>query len=243
MVIVITEASKLQEILDAKKPTVLHFGASWCAPSETVNKCLDASPVEAIKVYIDAEKFPEAAEKFDIEAVPTVLFLRESSLPTENNVVASVEGGKISTIEFNLRSLYGFQPKSAFKTLDEYLKYLIERDTITLFITGTVSQPRCGFTEKLVKILHNDLGLADKYTFYDILTDEEVCQGLKKYSDWATYPQIYTNGELVGGLDICTQLHSKGQLAPTLGVEVEQKKKATSEDAAPVVDDEKKTVN
>lgn len=54
------------------------------------------------------------------------------------------------------------------------------------------------------------------YKTFDILTDEEVRQGLKLYSNWPTYPQIYVNGELIGGVDIVQQLHEAGELVATL---------------------------
>ena len=54
--------------------------------------------------------------------------------------------------------------------------------------------------------------------YYDILGDEEVRQGLKKYSDWPTYPQLYVNGELLGGLDIVKEMKASGDLKAALGV-------------------------
>lgn len=54
------------------------------------------------------------------------------------------------------------------------------------------------------------------YETFDILTDEEVRQGLKTFSDWPTYPQVYVNGELIGGLDIIKEMHASGDLLPTL---------------------------
>lgn len=55
-----------------------------------------------------------------------------------------------------------------------------------------------------------------EYDTFDILTDEEVRQGLKEYSDWPTYPQLYVKGELVGGLDIIKELQTSGELEATL---------------------------
>lgn len=55
-----------------------------------------------------------------------------------------------------------------------------------------------------------------QYETFDILTDEDVRQGLKTYSDWPTYPQVYVNGELIGGLDIIKELLAGGELASTL---------------------------
>ena len=219
----VANPEELQKLLQEQDRLVIHFGASWCAPCETVNKALDQSEVPGVRsVYVDAEndKMESMVEKFEVENVPTVLFLRKADSlnpnRTECGVVASVEGAKVSSVAFHIRSLFGMKPRSAFSSLNDFLKHLISRDRITIFITGTTTHPRCGFTEKLVKILEDDLDLADKYTYNDIMEDEEVCQGLKKYSDWPTYPQVYANGELIGGLDICLQMHSKGQLKGAL---------------------------
>lgn len=64
---------------------------------------------------------------------------------------------------------------------------------------GSPNAPRCGFSRTLVGILNE---LNAKYETFDILEDEEVRQGLKTFSNWPTYPQVYVNGEFIGGLDI-----------------------------------------
>lgn len=63
-----------------------------------------------------------------------------------------------------------------------------------------------------------------EFETFDILTDEEVRQGLKSYSDWPTYPQVYVKGELIGGLDIIQELRSSGELLKTLNPPMEQNK-------------------
>lgn len=83
------------------------------------------------------------------------------------------------------------------------------------FIKGTPETPRCGFSKTLIGIF-NETGV--KYGYYDILGDDEVRQGLKTYSDWPTYPQVYVKGELIGGLDIIKELQEGGDLVQTLMV-------------------------
>jgi len=68
-----------------------------------------------------------------------------------------------------------------------------------VFMKGTPQENRCGFSRQMVTIL-NELGV--EYSSFNILADQEVRQALKTYSNWPTYPQLYANGELVGGLDI-----------------------------------------
>jgi Grx4 family monothiol glutaredoxin len=70
-----------------------------------------------------------------------------------------------------------------------------------LFMKGTKKMPACGFSQKMVSLLALYEGV--EYESFDIYKDEEVREGLKKYSKWPTYPQLYVEGELVGGIDIC----------------------------------------
>ena len=78
---------------------------------------------------------------------------------------------------------------------------------------GDRNAPRCGFSKQLIAIV-DETGLP--YETFDILTDEDVRQGLKTYSDWPTYPQVYVKGELVGGLDIIKELIANKELEATL---------------------------
>jgi Grx4 family monothiol glutaredoxin len=94
-------------------------------------------------------------------------------------------------------------------TLEERLKALIHRSPVMLFMKGVPSAPKCGFSRQMVELLER-AGVA--YDAMDILSDEEVRQGLKEYSDWPTYPQLYVNGELLGGLDIVKEMEQDGSL-------------------------------
>lgn len=78
-----------------------------------------------------------------------------------------------------------------------------------LFMKGSPSQPKCGFSKKIVALLDED---KVKYSTFDILGDEDVRQGLKVYSNWPTFPQLYIRGELIGGLDIVQELKDSGEL-------------------------------
>lgn len=82
-----------------------------------------------------------------------------------------------------------------------------------IFMKGDRTAPRCGFSKQLIQII-NETGVA--YETFDILADEEVRQGLKTYSDWPTYPQVYVNGELQGGLDIIKEMKASGELINVL---------------------------
>ncbi|KAJ5555880.1 hypothetical protein N7535_008310 [Penicillium sp. DV-2018c] len=90
-------------------------------------------------------------------------------------------------------------PEQSREALFARLEQLVKAASVMLFMKGTPSSPQCGFSRQLVGILRER---SVKYGFFNILADEEVRQGLKEYAEWPTFPQLWVNGELVGGLDI-----------------------------------------
>ena len=100
--------------------------------------------------------------------------------------------------------------------LDDRLKALTHQSPCMLFMKGNPDEPRCGFSRQAVEVLKSN-----KITFghFDILGDEEVRQGLKKYSNWPTYPQLYGGGKLIGGLDVMKALAEEGDLLDSLPAE------------------------
>jgi Grx4 family monothiol glutaredoxin len=104
-------------------------------------------------------------------------------------------------------------PSGLPKELCDDLAALIAKDRMVVFLTGTPEQPRCGFTGRLVDILSQ---FGASYSFVDIMESDEICEGLKEYSSWPTYPQIYIDGELLGGYDIARQMAVDGSLAKLL---------------------------
>lgn len=83
-----------------------------------------------------------------------------------------------------------------------------------LFMKGSPEAPFCGFSKKMVAILQKYDGL--KYGHFDILQDSEVREGLKEYSKWQTYPQLYVGGKLVGGIDIVQEMEENAELEDVL---------------------------
>jgi len=112
-----------------------------------------------------------------------------------------------------LKSILGSKNGDTQLSLDDRLKSLINKHPLMIFMKGNPSTPRCGFSRQLIAIL-GETGLP--FDTFDILEDEEVRQGLKTYSNWPTYPQIYVKGELIGGLDIIKELKDNNQLVSTL---------------------------
>jgi len=91
----------------------------------------------------------------------------------------------------------------------ERIDQLINQDKIVVFMKGTKLMPQCGFSNNVVQIL-NTLGVS--YATVNILDDPEVRQGIKEYSNWPTIPQVYMNGEFIGGSDVMIELYQNGEL-------------------------------
>src|SRR4051812_40438093 len=89
----------------------------------------------------------------------------------------------------------------------------IAKDRIMLFMKGSPSMPQCGFSAAVVGIL-KEIGVP--YGSVNILADQDLREGLKEHSRWPTYPQLYVDGQLVGGCDIVREMHAKGELAAVL---------------------------
>lgn len=86
---------------------------------------------------------------------------------------------------------------------------LIQQNKIMVFMKGNKLMPQCGFSNNVVQIL-NTLGVP--FETVDILEDPELRQGVKEYSNWPTIPQVYINGEFIGGSDIMAQMYQNGEL-------------------------------
>jgi monothiol glutaredoxin len=86
----------------------------------------------------------------------------------------------------------------------------IAKDRVMLFMKGNPQMPQCGFSAAVVGVLKE---VGAPFGSYNILADPELREGLKEYSSWPTFPQLYIDGKLVGGADIVRELHAKGELA------------------------------
>ncbi len=93
--------------------------------------------------------------------------------------------------------------------LKSKIEDLLQNNDTVLFMKGDKYLPKCGFSAQVVKVLKT---LEVDFISYDILLDEDLRQALKIYSSWPTYPQLYVNGELVGGCDIITEMYLEGEL-------------------------------
>ena len=89
------------------------------------------------------------------------------------------------------------------------IENLLKSSKVVLFMKGNAEMPQCGFSANSIAILKN-LGIP--FNTFNILTDPDIRQGLKDYSNWPTYPQLYINSKLIGGNDIITEMYKNGEL-------------------------------
>lgn len=86
---------------------------------------------------------------------------------------------------------------------------LLKSSKVVLFMKGNADMPQCGFSANSVAVLKH-LGVS--FNTFNILNDPEIRQGLKEYSNWPTFPQLYINAKLIGGNDIITEMYQNGEL-------------------------------
>ena len=112
----------------------------------------------------------------------------------------------------------------------DFIKQAIDENQVMLFMKGTPDQPACGFSMRSSAVL-NSLGV--KYAALDVLPDPRIRQELSAISNWPTIPQLFVNGELVGGCDIMLEMYEDGSLAEMLGAEQPAEEPQPPEASAP----------
>ena len=106
--------------------------------------------------------------------------------------------------------------ETAANPLRDAIQGAISENPVLLFMKGTPDAPACGFSARTVAILQT---MGAQFAAVDILPDPRIRQELSALSDWPTIPQLFVDGELVGGCDIVTEMYESGELAETLGLE------------------------
>ena len=95
------------------------------------------------------------------------------------------------------------------------IETLIASSPVFVFMKGNKLMPQCGFSNNVVQILHS---LGVPFETFDVLSDGEIRQGIKEYSDWPTIPQVYVKGEFMGGSDILIEMYNSGELRENLTI-------------------------
>ena len=98
--------------------------------------------------------------------------------------------------------------------VQETLRDQVTKNRVVLYMKGTPQFPQCGFSATVAEILKR-CGV-DEYYSVDVLTDPEIRQGIKEFANWPTIPQLYVDGEFIGGCDIIREMYSSGELQKVL---------------------------
>jgi monothiol glutaredoxin len=96
----------------------------------------------------------------------------------------------------------------------DLIKEQVTKNKVVLYMKGTPDFPQCGFSANAVGIL-KECGVKDMFTV-NVLENPEIRQGIKEYANWPTIPQLYINGEFIGGSDIVTEMYQSGELQTML---------------------------
>lgn len=98
-------------------------------------------------------------------------------------------------------------------SIEDTIKEQIANNPILIYMKGNPNQPQCGFSARAAQIL---MACGQKFAYVDILANPEIRANLPKVSDWPTFPQLFVDGELVGGCDIMTEMFESGELKQLL---------------------------
>ncbi|CAK28452.1 monothiol glutaredoxin [Synechococcus sp. Minos11] len=99
--------------------------------------------------------------------------------------------------------------------LKSRIETLVASSPVFIFMKGSKLMPQCGFSNNVVQIFHS---LGVPFETFDVLSDMEIRQGIKEFSNWPTIPQVYLNGEFLGGSDIMIEMYNSGELRETVTV-------------------------
>ena len=100
-------------------------------------------------------------------------------------------------------------------SIKDQIQATVSENPVVLYMKGTASFPQCGFSGRAIQILRA-CGVENIVTV-NVLEDPEIRQGIKEFSNWPTVPQLYVNGEFIGGSDIMTEMYQAGELQALLG--------------------------
>lgn len=95
------------------------------------------------------------------------------------------------------------------------IEELVATSPVFVFMKGSKLMPQCGFSNNVVQILH---ALGVPFETFDVLSDPEIRQGIKEFSNWPTIPQVYVKGEFIGGSDILIEMYNSGELREQLEI-------------------------
>ena len=219
----VVDATHLDKLAGAGA-VVVHFWAEWCQPCQALDAVLEQLATKHAGLRfarVEAEACPSLSQAWAIKVVPTFVIVRGSPA----RLVSRLEGAKTAElVALVAQTAAGAdQPAAAAATeapkangpdeLRARLHRLVNHAPVMLFMKGTPADPQCGFSRKAIALLNETKA---RFSSFNILEHPDVRAGLKEVYEWPTFPQLYANGKLVGGLDIMKELAEEGELVGAL---------------------------
>ena len=102
----------------------------------------------------------------------------------------------------------------------ERIKQQVDTHPVIIYMKGTPQLPQCGFSSRTIEALKS---MEVEFAFVNVLSDPEIFRNLPRYADWPTFPQVYVDGELIGGCDITLEMHASGDLEKMVKKAIEKK--------------------
>ncbi|PAA93215.1 hypothetical protein BOX15_Mlig030987g1, partial [Macrostomum lignano] len=131
------------------------------------------------------------------------------------NTTASLRQCKLSpTLSSLLTS--SLSTSSTTGSMHDKIAEMVKANKVVVFMKGVPEEPRCGFSNAVIKILEFHGLKPDVYSAHNVLDNEQLRQDIKTFSDWPTIPQVYFNGEFIGGCDVLIKMHQNGELIEEL---------------------------
>merc|ERR1712028_278729 len=162
--------------------------------------------MRSIRLRMGSEELKEISAVHNIASVPTFVVFKHGE---EVDRLDGVDAGALAAF-VNKHAAIAVDMEAQ---LNERIEAIINQSKVMLFMKGDPAEPRCGFSRTTVGLLQE---ANVEFGTFDILSDEDVRQGIKKLKNWPTFPQLYSKGELVGGLDILKELIEEDELADAL---------------------------
>lgn len=226
----VVSPSHFQELLsaDLTRVSLINFWADFAEPCKQMNEVvleLSKKYPAVLFLQVEAESQQDIAESFDVDAVPSFVILRGHTLldrisGANAQALTAAIARHAASPSINPLSKTDLPPakaadivsekKETGEELEKRMRGLMTQSRVVLFMKGSPDAPRCGFSRRITGLLKDQ---NVEFTHFDILSDEDVRQGLKKLNDWPTFPQLIINGEFVGGLDIVQEMIDNGEFA------------------------------
>eukprot|EP00914_Ancora_sagittata_P033466 GHVO01067463.1.p1 GENE.GHVO01067463.1~~GHVO01067463.1.p1 ORF type:complete len:244 (+),score=52.11 GHVO01067463.1:100-831(+) len=218
----IGDTKSLISVVEGTDRSVALFYGNWHGPSvqmKEVLAVLSADSKNILNIAVDVETLGQGVDTFGVLKLPVVVFYKNgievarvtgADPPQVSSKYSALERDEIPTPPTAAR--VGATPPPPL-TGDDRLRQLTTLAPVMVFMKGSKAAPFCKFSRAFVEMFST---LDVEYSTFNILMDDDVREGLKKFSNWPTYPQLYINGEFVGGLDVTRAMYEDGSLQQML---------------------------